>query len=458
MMDFEDLKNKKIGIVGYGLEGAAVARFLAANKIDFIVFDKDPAIEVPGNAVLIAGDDYLSAIDQCDLLFRSPGVNLNLPELQKFIASGKEITSQIKFFFKHCRAKIIGVTGTKGKGTTSKLLYEIMRAAGKKVYLGGNIGKEVLGLLADLSPEHYVVLELSSFQLQDLQQSPHIAVVLMTEADHLIYHGSEAEYVHAKTAITRFQNEQDFAVVNADYPNSMEIGKLGAAKKYYVHTFAAGRPVQKEFEGIFGSEAEHKIYFVLNGITKELGDYSQLPLRGFHNIQNVCAAAEAAKILAIDNKTIWEAAKKYKGLEHRLEFVAEKKGIKFYNDSMATTPTSTLFAIESFAEPEIVILGGYDKGNVYEQLAEKIVMRQNIKALILIGDVAPKIKTALHQAKFDKKIFEGAADMDAVFGQIKEVAQKGDVVLLAPATSSFGIFKDYKDRGNQFKKHVAEYE
>ncbi len=457
-MHLSDLENKKIAILGYGIEGKAVADFLDKRNLKYTVLDQKN------------GDDYLKALSGYEIIFRSAGIRADLPEIKTAVAAGAALTSQIKFFMENCPARIIGVTGTKGKGTTANLIYEILKRSGVSAYLAGNIGIAAIGLLDQLKPDDLVVLELSSFQLQDIQTSPHIAVVLMVVPEHLDYHKDAEEYAQAKSAITKFQSARDFAVINFDSEAAMRIGKQGSGKKLYVQTVAAdGLENANPFEaykpedflkikdGVFAEQTHGQIYTVERGDLKFFCQVSDLPLRGFHNVQNVGASIAVAGILGVNSQITLDAVREYKGLEHRLEFVCEKEGIKFYNDSIGTTPESALAAMHSFSEPEIAVLGGADKKVDYAVLANGAAKIKNLKAVILIGSIAPKLKDLFVKAGYSGTVKEGAKNMKEIFGQIKEIAEKGDAVLLSPGTSSFDMFKDYKDRGTQFKKAAMEF-
>ncbi len=456
-MDLSALQNKKIGILGFGIEGQAMATFLKSHNISFEVFDRSN------------GEDYLEKASKQEILFRSPGIKLSEPALVEAAKNGVEITSQIKLFFENCKGKIIGVTGSKGKGTTSKLIYEMLQAAGINSYLAGNIGLPAIDLLEKVQPEDYVVLELSSFQLQDLKVSPHIAVVLMVVPEHLDYHQDMEEYIEAKASITHYQKSSDFAVINCDYEASVKIGKEGKAQKYYVQTLPSEKVETDPFgiynpeeflkikNGVFAEQLHGGVYSVDNGHLTKVFDLKDSTLRGFHNAENIAAAMMVGKILQVKENVITEAVKQYKGLEHRLEFVAEQGRVKFYNDSIGTTPQSSIAAIKAFTEPEIVIIGGADKKVDYSEYAKDLCRQKNVKALILIGEIAGQLEKHLKNAGFSGMLVTGNSSMSEVFTEIKKIAEPGDVVLLAPGTSSFGMFKDYKDRGNQFKEQALKY-
>jgi UDP-N-acetylmuramoylalanine--D-glutamate ligase len=363
-----------------------------------------------------------------------------------------QLTSQTKWFFEHCPAKIIGITGTKGKGTTSTLIYEMLHAARfmlhAKSYLTGNIGKvQPLEILDNLSADDLVVYELSSFQLLDLNQSPHIGVVLMVTGEHLDYHKNVREYREAKTSIVKYQTKDDVAVINHDFPASMAIGAFGKGKKLFFSRVKTVEP---------GS-------FIKAGyIEAPMFDFKfpakELQLRGRHNYENVCAAVLAAGSALCPPKIMKDVLKKFRGLEHRLEFIAEKKGVKFFNDSFSTTPETCIAALESFSEPLVAILGGSSKNSDFKALGQTLAKAQNLKAIVLIGQEASRIKNCLNKAGGSNlKILEGAVDMTEIFEQIKSVAKKGDVVLLSPACASFDMFSSYVDRGNQFKLAVKSF-
>lgn len=462
-MNITDLQNKRIGILGFGMEGQAVAAFLKQHGLSFEVFDQNPDLGLK---------DFAEIFDR-EVLFRSPGVKLTDPHLKEAEKQGIVITSQLKFFLQNTKAKIIGVTGSKGKGTTAKVIYEILKNSGLKVFLGGNFGSEVLSLID--YDDAYIVLELSSFQLADLDISPHIAVVLMVVPEHLDYHKDAKEYFEAKTSIAKYQTKDDYLIANSDYEESMNISKLSDAKKYYVQTLkdeevSKADPFKiykaEEFlkikDGIFAEELEKHIYLVNNGEVQFYADAKEFALPGFHNLQNVGAAILVAKIVSkteslVTDQSILQSIRDYKGLEHRIESVGIFNGVEFYDDSFGTTPESALAAVKAFSKPEIVIIGGVNKGADYINLAFELAKAKQVKAVVLIGGIAEVLESAFEKTGFTGKIFKGAKNMSEIFEQVKEVALDGDLVLLAPATSSFDMFKDYKDRGNQFKEQARNY-
>lgn len=452
-MNLEILKTKRVGILGYGQEGQSVARYLSRHGIDPVLFDKKQS-EQALDFKIYSGNDYLEHFSEVDVIFRSPGFWRLQQELLDFEQAGGEITSQTKYFFENSPAKIVGVTGTKGKGTTTTLAFKMAQTAGINAYLTGNIGQDQpLDFLEDLTSEDLVYYELSSFQLQDLEQSPHIGIVLMTTADHLDIHSSIDEYHKAKNSITKYQSNIDFAIINKDFPASSKIGEQGNGKKLWFSNTKAD----------FGLEIQdNKI------IAKGLGEFNvpdgeilnldQLILKGRHNLQNISAALLAGIACNFNLETLINTAKNFVGLEHRLEFVDEKKGVRFYNDSFSTTPETAIAAIDSFEEPEILILGGSEKFLDYSELGKKIHSQNNICKVFLIGETANKIKQSLDAAGVKENLINmSCANFEQIFQELKTVATPGSVVLLSPATASFDMFKNYKERGNAFKELVKNW-
>ncbi len=448
----EKLNGKRIAVVGLGVEGKDVIKFLLKQKADITLFDQKPKAELNFTGInrnkidLVTGQNYLEkGFTGFDFIFRSPGIRPDIPEFLKAKKNGSTVTSAMKLFFDLCPAKIIGVTGTKGKGTTSTLIYEILKKSGKDVCLAGNIGKPYLELLPRLNKESFVILELSSFQLFDLEKSPHVTVVLNITVDHLDWHKNRQEYVDAKKNMVKHQTKRDFAVINNDYKSSRNFSKYTKAKVYYFSR-------KEKANGCF----VEKNKIILNVRKKEIvGETKNLQLRGKHNWENVTAAILASKLAGADNDSIKKAVFDFKGLEHRLELVRKIKGVSFYNDSFSTNPQPTIAAIKSFNEPLTLILGGSDKGLNYNEMGMEIVKNGNVKNIILIGQIADIIRKSLQKARFSGKIFNlGMTTMKKVIKVSFNNTEKGSVVLLSPASASFGMFNDYKDRGDKFKKHV----
>ncbi len=427
-----DFKNKKIAVIGEGVEGKSSVEFFKKHGADVEIRDKTQ------------GEDYLKDLDEFDLIVRSPGVKIN--DLRLKIKDDSRITSQTKIFMDLCPSPVIGVTGTKGKGTTSSLIYEMLKADGRDAYLGGNIGIPPLDFLEKLTPNSWVVLEMSSFQLADLEKSPHIAVMLMVTSEHMDYHKDHNEYIDAKRNILSHQTDNDFAIVNRDYPPSNESDILTNGKVYYV---SREREVE---EGCFA--LGNQVILRTNGNSIPIIDTRELLLRGDHNQENVCAAAIAAYLAGVRAGTIIKTLQSFKGLEHRIELVSRINGVEYYNDSFSTTPETAIAAIKSFQNPEILILGGSSKQSNFEELGKVIGESENIKAIIGIGEEWAKIKAEIKNVRPETLIIEGADSMEKIVLAASKLAIPGDVVVLSPACASFGLFKDYKDRGNQFKEQV----
>lgn len=449
-----DFKDKEVAVIGLGVEGKDIVGYLVNSGAIITVFDQKPKEELDFSGVekgvskFICGPDYLkSGLKNFDYIFRSPGVRPDLPEILEAKKVGVKLLSAIELFFEECQAQIVGATGTKGKGTTSTLIYEILKDSGKDVYLAGNIGTPYLKLIAKLKPESWVVLELSSFQLMDVRKSPHIAVVLNITVDHLDWHKSVEEYIASKINIVKYQSGRDYAVINADYKISHRFGEYTKAQIYH---FSKSKRVKGSY--VQGG----KIYLNVGSKLHEIGSVDDLILRGSHNWENITAAICTASLAGANLDSIKKVVFSFKGLEHRLEYVGEARGVKFYNDSFATGPQPTMAAIESFSEPLTVILGGFDKGLDYSGLGDLIVNKGNIKNVILIGDLADKIEQILKKKEYrggivnlGKKVL-----MKEIVKQAAEKAAKEGVVLLSPAAASFDMFENYKDRGKQFKKAV----
>jgi UDP-N-acetylmuramoylalanine--D-glutamate ligase len=448
---------KKVGIIGLGIEGFSTAKFLLEKGAKVTILDKKEEQNFDSKIIseikqlslkFILGEDYLDNLNDFEMIVKSPGVKRDLEKLSTFEKSRGIITSQIKLFFDLCPCPIIGVTGTKGKGTTSTLIYQMLKTQGFDAYLGGNIGNSPLDFLSKLASKSWVILELSSFQLMDLTRSPHIAVMLMTTSEHLDYHKNTEEYIQAKRNILRFQSAQDFAVINRDYPASNESDILTQGKIF---------KVSKERVTENGCFVKDKsIWTNINGSEEEIIKVEEVLLPGEHNLENICAAVIVAKILKVQKKHIVEVLRNFKGLEHRLELVGEINGAKYYDDSFSTTPETAIAAIKSFKNPEILILGGSGKESDFSELGKVIGDAKNIKAIIGIGKEWERIKAEIKIVNSEMLIIEGAGDMKTIIAATYKIAKPQDVVLLTPACASFDMFKNYKDRGNQFKEEVGK--
>ncbi len=430
----EKYKNKNVGVLGFGVEGKATFEYLKKHGVKADILDKKD------------DSNYLNKLTNYNVVFKTPGISPLIPEIVAAKRAGVIFTSQIEEFFDLCPAPIIGVTGTKGKGTTSTLIYEILKTGGYDIYLGGNVGVPAIDFLEKLTSDSLVILELSSFQLQVLERSPHIAVVLNITSEHLDYHKDTAEYREAKTNIIRHQTEGDYAVINDDYEVSKSFAKLTPANKYF---FSRDHKV----EGCYVNDKD-QIILNVEGENTIIASFSELKLRGRHNLENVTASSLAAYIAGANPETISKVIRNFPGLEHRLELVREVNGVKYYNDSFSTVPETAIAALDSFTEPIILIAGGSSKKSDYHELGNKIA-NSNVKTLILIGDTAEEIKFTIPEG-FRGEIILGLTAMSEIVAEATKRAVSGDIVLLSPASASFGLFENYKDRGDQFKATVQK--
>ncbi len=451
-MTKEELRNKKVAVLGAGIEGLALIEFLKSTDADISIRIEKPESEIEKielekiqslSLPTVFGKNAFDDLDTFDVIFRSPGIKRHQDALNNAASKGVTISSQTQLFFDLCPCPIIGVTGTKGKGTTSSLIYEMIKAQGFDAHLGGNIGTPPISFLEKLAPESRVVLEMSSFQLQDLTSSPHIAVMLMTTSEHLDYHTDVYEYIDAKRNILRHQEAGDFAIVNKDYPASNESD---------VETVGTVYKISREQNIDHGCYVhEGKIFLKMSDTEQEVIETKDVLLPGKHNLENACAAVMAATLAGVDMKNIINVLTTFKGLQYRLELVKIVNGVKYYNDSFSTTPETAIAVIEAFSEPEILILGGSSKNSDFSELGETITNAKNIKAIIGIGVEWPEIKKHITR---EVLVLEGAKDMHAIVQGASKIATLGDVVLLSPACASFGMFKNYKDRGDEFNKEV----
>lgn len=462
-MDTPGLTSKKIAILGFGLENRSLLNWLISHGAkDITICDKNDSLQSTGYKLQTKyqlGAKYLNNLDKFDIIFRTPGISPLTPELVKAKKKGVEISSQMKLFFDMSPAKIIGVTGTKGKGTTVSLITEILKSNAKrqKVYSGGNIGNAPIDFLDKLNKNDWVVLELSSFQLQDMKKSPQIAVVLDIEIDHLDYHKNRSEYVSAKENIVRWQKKSDYAVINLDYLTSFKFAEISPSVNDYYFSRRKSVDLGAFVEWTPKTRGAHfgKIILRTNKKDYEICKTFDIILRGEHNLENICAAITASYLAGATINNIKKAVTQFRGLPYRLQYEGEKDGVKFYNDSASTNPQTTIAAIKSFSEPIILISGGSDKGANYSQLKKELT-KSSVKTIIAIGVTGPKIVEKIKNPKLKIKIIRNLKNMREIVRAAKKESKSGDIVLLSPASASFGMFKNYKDRGKQFKEQVLK--
>lgn len=445
------LKSRKIAVVGFGKEGLSAANYFAQGNLITLFDDRakreiDPTLfrRVRAKNVDFCLGGSKSKESKFDLVIRSPGVRPDHLLVKKLIKNGATLISSIKIFFDRCPAKIIGVTGTKGKGTTATLIYEMLKSKYPSVFLAGNIGIPVLDVLPKLTRKSLVVLELSSFQLFDLTKSPQIAVILMITSEHLDWHKDTKEYQKAKESIVKFQTEDDFAVINQDFEVARSFATKTKAKVFFTSTTGQANGVY-----LVGDK-------VISQIDKreEIARTDDILIPGIHNLQNVVAAVAVAKILKVKSGAILKILATFRGLPYRLQLIRELAGVKFYNDSFSTTPETTIAAIDAFPGPKTLILGGSSKNSDFASLGRKITTDKSVKGLVLIGQERGRIKTAIDAAgTFGGKI-KKAQNMREIVMIARNLAKSGDVIILSPACASFDMFKNYQDRGEQFTKEV----
>lgn len=441
-------QRSKIAILGFGLEGKATMKYLLKHGYsELTVCDSNVNLDfkMPEGVSVSLGESYMEDLSDFDVVFRSPGIPYLSPEIQLAKDRGVEILSGTGFFMDQCPCDVVGVTGTKGKGTTSTLIYEMLKKGDKKVYLGGNIGKPAMDFLDDLEGDDLVVLEMSSFQLQDLVKSPKYSVVLNTTSEHLDHHADTEEYLAAKESILAHQHEGDVAVLNRDYAYVEQFENLVKGEL---------RLVSREHKVVDGAFVESGgIYHVVYEDAEHICDVDEVALIGSHNLENVLPAVVIAKELGISSANIAEVISEFKGLPNRLEFVGGNEEVKFYNDSFSTTPDTSIAAVEAFEEDMILIAGGSDKGADYTEWAQKISMRSNLLAVVLIGEMADKMQKNLEDVEDGNVEIMRATDLEEAVKMAFDKLKAG-VVVMSPACASFDMFENYKKRGEAFRSIV----
>ncbi len=451
---FDSMKGKTVAFIGIGTSNLPLikqfadkgAKVLACDRKDFASLGDNGVKAKEYGAELILGDDYLQNI-QADIVFRSPGTPFYKEELCRLRENGTVLTSEMEVFFDLCPCNTIAVTGSDGKTTTTTIISEMLKAAGKTVHLGGNIGKPLLPEIENIQPDDWAVVELSSFQLISMRKSPDIAVVTNLAPNHLDIHKDMQEYIDAKKNIVLHQNAFSKAVLNLDneIADSFSESVRGQLAKFTVR--------ETLFNGAYLDGT--KIIYSDFGKTTEVMDYRDIKIPGMHNVENYLAAISAVWGI-VDVDTIVSVAKTFGGVAHRAEFVREFKGVKYYNDSIASSPTRTaLGTLSLYQEKIIIIAGGYDKHIPYEPLGP--VINDKVKVLILLGATAPKIEAAVKGAEnysADAITIINVTNMEDAVAAAAENAKEGDIVSLSPASASFGLYRNFEERGNHFKAIV----
>ena len=369
-----------------------------------------------------------------------------VPELVEEAKRGAIVTTEIELLMKLCPGKVIGITGSDGKTTTTTLIYEILKQNGYNCYLGGNIGTPLFTKLSEMTPDDIVVLELSSFQLMGMEISPEISVITNITPNHLNVHSSYEEYIDAKKSIYKYQDEKGILVLNYDNPVTKNLDKEANGKVIFFSS------KHKLDDGIILDD--NIIKECNDKLRRHILNTNSVNLRGTHNYENICAALAATKTL-VDIEDAINVVKNFSGVQHRLEFVREIDGVKWYNDSIGTSPTRTIAGLNSFSEKIVLIAGGYDKHLDYTPIAKPIL--ENVSKLILIGDTAPKIfdavKEEAEKQNIDLPIYM-CDKFEDIISTAKKIAKPGEIVLFSPASASFDMFKNFEERGNKFKELV----
>ena len=460
-MKFEEylssLRNKTVAVIGIGVSNRPLIELLLSRGVTVTARDKKDRgalgalaeeLERKGCRLQL-GADYLKALTE-DVIFRTPGMRPDLPELTAATARGSVLTSEMEVFFEVCPCPILAVTGSDGKTTTTTILAELLRAAGRTVHLGGNIGHPLLAEAGGISAEDTAVLELSSFQLMTMTRSPHIAVVTNLAPNHLDVHKDYKEYIAAKENIFTHQSTEDIAVFNADNEVTRSFIGREAGRLY---TFSRRKTVERGTYLAPDPSGNGQAIWMSNetGCRRVL-PLAEIKLPGIHNVENYMAAIAAVDGLVPDG-VIRDFAKNFGGVEHRIELVRELNGVRYYNDSIASSPSRTIAGLNSFPEKVILIAGGKDKGISYDSLGP--VVNDHVKLLILCGATAGVIRSSVEQAEN----YEGLEIVDVEdYRQAVSLAQSragsGDVVILSPASTSFDRFANFMERGRVFKEIV----
>ena len=450
----EKTKEKSIMIYGAGKSNLPLIKMLANEKIKVTVFDdkepKNPELNLLKENPYIdfrMGDTSVWN-NFFDIIIRSPGISFFSDRISAARANGSLVTSEMEIFFELCPCPIIGITGSDGKTTTTSIIYEILKQSGKKVHLGGNIGKPLLPDIKNISKDDIAVVELSSFQLMSMRRSPEIAVVTNISPNHLDYHSSIEEYIESKKQILFHQNAFSKSVLNFDNPETQKMQSCVRGKTIFFSR------KQRLHTGVWIDDQNNIIYSE-KGKDSVVINASEINLPGKHNLENYLAAI-ASTYEFVTAESILKVAREFKGIPHRMELVGDFKGVLYYNDSIASTPTRTISgALSLFDKKIILIAGGYDKKVPFDSLAREVL--DKVSVLILMGNSANKIKNEVEKLKnyspSSIKIIL-AKDMEQSVNYAYENSRPGDIVVLSPACASFDLYENFEQRGNHFKDIV----
>lgn len=446
----KSIKGKNVAVIGIGVSNTPLIKYLSMNGAKITAFDKKEKEELGdlyNNLSSIGcsfslGPQYLSNLIGYDIIFRTPGMRYDIPEFENARINGAQITSEMELFISLCPCEIFGITGSDGKTTTTTLVYLILKEAGYKCWLGGNIGTPLIDKIEEISENDKVILELSSFQLHTLKQSANVSIVTNISPNHLDYHTSMDEYIEAKKNIYLYQKKSDKVILNYDNDITRELTAetIGECVLFSrVSNIVSGILVN-------GNDIVDR----KNGTETKIMEVSDIILPGVHNVENYLAAI-AATIDYVKPSDIINVAGTFKGVEHRIEFVREVNGIKFYNDSIGTSPTRTTASINSFKQKVILIAGGYDKKIPFDNLGK--VVAERVKKLFLIGKTTDKIDASVKAVDSDFPV-KKCLDLNDAVNEAYKAAKEGDIIILSPACASFDMFKSFEQRGNIFKEIV----
>ena len=450
-----NIKGKRVAIIGIGVSNIPLidyfhdlgARVTVFDEIDKALLDKDIIKKINDYGFdLVTGSNALHFLRGFNIIFRSPSCLPTTLQLKSERKRGAIVTSEIEMLMNTCPCKVIGVTGSDGKTTTTTLIYEILKKAGYNCHLGGNIGVPLFTKVKDFKEDDIVILELSSFQLMDMEVSPEISVITNVSPNHLDKHSSYEEYIEAKKSIFAYQDKSGKVVLNYDNDITREFAKDAEGKVVFFSSKSKLADGVIYDDGII-KECE-------DGVRKHILDTKEIHLRGVHNFENICAAIAATSDL-VDTKTQIEAIKEFKGVEHRLEFVRELNGVKWYNDSIGTSPSRTIAGLNSFDEKIVLIAGGYDKNLDYTPLAKPIL--EKVSKVVLLGRTATKIADVILKATAGTDIVfpvYKCTTLEQAVQRAQNIAKEGEIVLFSPASASFDMFKNFAERGKKFKEIV----
>ena len=454
-----NIKGKRVAVVGLGVSNIPLIEYLHDLMAKVTVFDERDIEKIDNDIVekinsygfeLVTGKNALHFLRGYNVIFRSPSCLPTTLQLMSEQKRGAIVTSEIEMLMNVCPCKIIGVTGSDGKTTTTTLIYEILKAGGYNCHLGGNIGIPLFTKVKDFKEDDIVVLELSSFQLMGMEISPDISVITNISPNHLDKHKDYEEYIEAKKTIFAFQEKDGKVVLNYDNEITRELGKEAPGKVEYFSR------KEKLEDGVICDKGIIKE--CEDGVRKHILDTKDILLKGVHNHENICAAIAATSDL-VDSQTQAKAICNFKGVEHRLEFIRELDGVKWYNDSIGTSPSRTIAGLNSFKEKIVLIAGGYDKNLDYTPIAKPILKK--VTKLILIGATSRKIYDAINKETAETDIVfpvYRCTSLEQCVDRAREIAKKGEVVLFSPASASFDMFKNFAERGEKFKELVNNLE